>query len=661
MFIDQFDELFSGRRDVYAEGYPSPKNAGKFWYTPVRESFDADVFKDHLNGKRCIGVYPIVDNKVGWFAVDFDAPKDPVDDPFMVVWQSALAQVEVFERAGLIVYLERSRGGGGVHIWGFFDEQIDAGIVRQALRGLLTDDEIFRDRVYPVQDTVEVDGVGSLIALPFYGAVRDRGFSSFLDPQTQEVIPPRTWIAEVKRNSALTIHNLAAEAAAVVSVQTYRRKNGKSSDPVKDMRPETPLVGALKVISPYGCQFMRHCWTDRQTLSEPEWYAAVQQATCFRNGREFAHAISRDYLKDGQPAYDAAAVDTKFDQALRNPPIGCNWIHDNYPNFACDGCPMKAPYHLAKRGLLSLVGAAAQPMEHVGSFDADIDRIKRFDAREIESGLKWGIPGLDRYTRLRPCEMTVIGAMQSIGKTHLMIDALYRLSKAGVPVFVFSAETGRQSLRQRILGRAAEVDTLALRGERVAGPLTTDELKRIRKAAKEVEKLPIYLDYTSLAADTVLDQVEDTILRYGVALDAPYVIFFDYLQFGSKIGDDRTEYDRVTRLSTEFKFTAKVLEKPVVVFSQLIRAAEGDNEPNLTWFKNTGRIESDMDVGIIITGDRVEGSRAPRTMHFVKQREGQSNVKIEFMLEQSISRYDERRVQIEAPARAVSEDGGFGI
>jgi len=192
-----------------------------------------------------------------------------------------------------------------------------------------------------------------------------------------------------------------------------------------------------------------------------------------------------------------------------------------------------------------------------------------------------------------------------------------------------------------LLARAAEVDTLAMRGERRIGPLSDEEWQRLQEGARALAELPIYTDYTSLTADAVLSQVESTILSHSIPLDSPYVIFFDYLQFGQKQQGDQSEYERLSRLSGEFKYIAKILEHPVVVFSQLKRENEGDKEPEINWFKGTGRIESDMDVGIIITGDRTIGSEAPRSMTLVKQREGPANVRVEFLLKQAYGRYDD--------------------
>jgi len=143
-----------------------------------------------------------------------------------------------------------------------------------------------------------------------------------------------------------------------------------------------------------------------------------------------------------------------------------------------------------------------------------------------------------------------------------------------------------------------------------------------------------------LNADDVLMQIERTLLREQIPLDTPYVVMFDYLQFGSKMPGEDKEYDRLSRLTSEFKFMAKLLERSVIVFSQVKREHEGDAEPNLTWFKGTGRIESDMDVGIIITGERTVGDVAQRFLSVVKQREGMAGVKLQFLLQQGFGYWD---------------------
>ncbi len=641
-FVQQYADLFVGRRDVYAEGKPDPDNPTKNRYYARHEELTDAALLQHLKGQASLGVYQLSDDStVRWFCLDFDAPKDElgfvVADPFPIALAEARTQQVKFEQAGLFTYVERSRSGNGVHVWGFLDRPTDAGIVRRALRPLLTKGESW-DRLYPLQDAVTASKpYGNLIALPFHGEAFKRGCSTFID-DTNTPIPPREWITGVLRNSADVLALLAEKAPKIAP------RGGGSTNAAYQVGAELPgeggTIGALKVLSEFGCRFFRHCYTDRRRLAEPQWYAGIQIATHFEHGRNLAHLLSEDH-----PGYSEAATDAKYDQALENPRIGCQWIHDNYPELACQNCPsrnntMLAPHHVAKRSLADLHTESRTPMEVVGTFDDDLDRIGRLDSGEEESGILWRFDGLDEVTRFRNKEVTVVGGFSSLGKTALMMDGAWRLGNAGVPVFIFSAETGRSALRTRLLGRAAEVDTRALRGER-REKLTSGEWDRLKTASQKLKALPIYMDFSSLTADDVIEQVEDALLRNRVPLDTPYVVWFDFLQFGATMSaEEQSEYTRLSRISSDFKLVAKTLDRPLLVFSQLKREKEGNETPEINWFKGTGRIETDMDVGIIITGERVEGACAPRRMTVVKQREAVANVALDFVLQQSFGRWD---------------------
>jgi replicative DNA helicase len=344
-------------------------------------------------------------------------------------------------------------------------------------------------------------------------------------------------------------------------------------------------------------------------------------------------------MSRGHKHYDASAVDAKFDHASDNNPVGCNWIRDNHPQPACTGCKLKAPYHMAERGILEMAAQSKVQMLQLTDLGKHLDRVYKLNAGESTSGIKLGFEGLDDVLQLRTGELVVVGGSPSMGKTAFMVDAMLRLAKSGVPVLVFSAETGRDTLTDRIVGNVAKVDTTALRGER-SNPLTPDEWNRVAAARDIIEKLPLFLDFTSLTPEQVFEQVETTLLSHGLDLDAPYVIFFDYLQFGVTVTGTANEYERLSVLVTSFKFLAKMLEHPVVVFSQLKRESEGEDKPEITWFKGSGRIESDMDSGIIITGARASTSVAPRRLTIVKQREGRANVGIEFHLQQQFGHWE---------------------
>ena len=373
--------------------------------------------------------------------------------------------------------------------------------------------------------------------------------------------------------------------------------------------------------------------------------------------------ISRNYAK-----YTPEETDAKYDQALRHPPVGCQYIHDNFPEYACDGCPMTAPYHKAKRSMMDLVGSSDEMLEK-SDYHESIRRMHRRRSGEELPGTTWGVGGLDKYTRLRPSEMTVLGALPSIGKTALMVDAAVSLAERGIPVFLFSAETGRSGLEDRFLSRISGVDSKAIRGERMASgaprPLTDQETAAVVEAAGTLAQFPLYVNYTAAKPERILELVEEIVLREGLDYAAPMVVLFDYLQFASPSDSNanQSEYVTVTKASSEFKYLAKILRHSVAVLSQLRRDAEGDDKPDITWFKNSGRIEADADVAMIMTGERVPGAIALRFIDIVKQREGIVGVRTELKFHQAISQFEERTQlgssTTEGPELFPGEDNGF--
>lgn len=650
-FLTLFADVFSGRHDCYAEAYKHPHKPGKVSYAKKLEPLNNIVLADHLKGVRRIGVYPLVDNYVRWFAVDFDAPKEMAElsdeEKFQAAWEEAEKQAQKFEEAGVFVYLERSRAKG-VHIWGFFDEPIEAATVLKALKPLLIDAATY-DRMYPVQKEVQEGGFGNLIALPFHGQSLKEDKTAFLNRDTLEVIDPRVFLENITFNNRYVVEELAEKAPKEISkVIDLDRETARFDGDYEGFsgRPPKPIKGFLKMISEYGCKFMHHTVKDAKTISQEEWWVALGQLTCFKDGRNAAHLIS---MLDKE-RYSPEVTDETFDRLLQHPPHGCAYIHAKFPQHACQGCPMKAPYHCATKPILALVGETQTQLTRPNWKNA-IQRIKDRNSGKAKIGIRWGLPVLDDYTRLRPADLVVIGARPSIGKTAFMVDRAVAIALEKIPVFIFSGETGEIGLTDRILARLAGIDSKRLRGESPI-PLTPEDYERLEDARKLLEKMPLYINFSATRADQILDLVEDTILTERIPLDQEYVIFQDYLQFGNP-GDNGAseEYGRLTKITAEFKFVAKILQRVFITFSQLKRDTEGDEKPDLDAFKGTGRIEEAADVAMVLAGDRVSGSVAQRWLHNLKQREGEVGWTIRMLMHQAISAFETLALQEQVEKR----------
>jgi hypothetical protein len=141
-----FWSLFRGREDIYAvrwegkngkAGY-SPAHIKKGWFASKAEAranreflplTDA-VIRDHLSGKLTAGVYPLLKDETCWFlAADFDK----------TTWQDdTTAFLQTCSQSGVPAYLERSRSGGGGHVWIFFEQATTASFARKLGAAMLT-------------------------------------------------------------------------------------------------------------------------------------------------------------------------------------------------------------------------------------------------------------------------------------------------------------------------------------------------------------------------------------------------------------------------------------------------------------------------------------------------------------------------------------------
>lgn len=644
--IAQFQQRFEGRSDVYAVGQPhrKPEKAakGKLEYFPVERPVTADVIRSHLKGEALVGVYPIVEGKAKWFAIDFDGEKDPDTgmrraDSYETSLAAAEEQAEKLEEVGFQVYLERSRSGEGVHLWGFFDEWLELPLIHDAVKPYFIK-TVTLDRMFPVQrDTKGLKAdMGNLIALPYYGKAYKEGFSAFVDRTVLTPVNPREFLEGVFTNSRDAVVRIAESAPRVhSSSRALGGTTGGESNPDFQGRPDRPMRRWLMAQSPYGCGFLHEAYKQRRTLPEPLWYAVIQQTTCFENGREIAHIISRDH-----PGYSADETNAKYDHACESPPMGCAWVHEHAPAMACKGCPLTAPYHVASKPILDLVQETDTSMEQ-GGYDGFLDKVMAYDSGALVQGIKVGLPGLDTFFTLRRSEFTIVAARPSMGKTMWMVDVSQLLGAKGIPVFRFSAETGRDGLMARDLGREAEVNTEALRGERMMGEvrqmLSIDEKERLQKAVPVLNQRSVSTNYTALDPDRIIEIVESEMIRLGVGFDEHIVLFMDYIQFGVKKPGE-SGYERVSRLSTQFKYIAKILNCSVISFAQLNREAE-DEIPGLHNLKESGQLEQDADAVIFLHGEREAGVRSARQMIVAKQREGQVGT-AHFILRKDVSRFE---------------------
>ncbi len=107
-----------------------------------------------------------------------------------------------------------------------------------------------------------------------------------------------------------------------------------------------------------GCEWLRHCRDDAETLPEPEWFAMLSILGRCENGLELAHEWSSGY-----PEYDPAETEKKLQHVLKNSrPMTCSTIRGKAGGESyCAKCPhwkeIKSPISLGGSWLHEVLDA----------------------------------------------------------------------------------------------------------------------------------------------------------------------------------------------------------------------------------------------------------------------------------------------------------------
>lgn len=222
---------------------------------------------------------------------------------------------------------------------------------------------------------------------------------------------------------------------------------------------------------------------------------------------------------------------------------------------------------------------------------------KRYHDPTRGAGFSTGFPSLDRMTQgLKRGEYWILAARPSMGKTSLAMHmALNVVLGADMPVLFASAEMGSEALGQRILAAKGSVHLSKV----ISGRLHKDEWVRLFNGAETVTTELLEITTSKTPAD---------ILRDARAMRRKHgklgLVVVDYLQLLQGAHEDSRVME-VARYSSAFREMTLQLDCAALVLSQLNRQVEqqGDRKPHLKDLRDSGAIEQDADVVIMLYRD----------------------------------------------------------
>ncbi len=248
-----------------------------------------------------------------------------------------------------------------------------------------------------------------------------------------------------------------------------------------------------------------------------------------------------------------------------------------------------------------------QPLSAI--MEGALDELEAIGSRGgAMTGVPTGFADLDKLTNgLHPGQMVVIAARPSMGKSTLALDiARCAAVKNNLPTCVFSLEMGRNEITMRLLSAEAKVPLQHMR----AGTMTDEDWNKLAKRMGEVSNAPLFIDDSP---NMSLMEIRAKCRRLKQRHDLKLVII-DYLQLMSSGKRVESRQQEVAEFSRSLKLLAKELDVPVVALSQLNRSSEqrADKKPMLSDLRESGSIEQDSDVVILLHREDVYDRESPR-------------------------------------------------
>jgi replicative DNA helicase len=236
-------------------------------------------------------------------------------------------------------------------------------------------------------------------------------------------------------------------------------------------------------------------------------------------------------------------------------------------------------------------------------------------------GVGTGFDDLDNLTHgFQPGQLIIVAARPGVGKSTLAMDfARHAVFKQERTTAFFSLEMSSIEIMFRLLSAETGIDLSSLR----KGTLNQAQYDSLARRMGALASGRMYIDDS---ANLTMMEIRAKARRLKQKNDLQFMVV-DYIQLMSSGKKVESRQQEVSEFSRQMKLLAKELEIPIVALSQLNRGPENrsDKRPMLSDLRESGSLEQDADIFILIHKEEAEGPRAGEADLIVaKNRNGQT-------------------------------------
>jgi len=274
-----------------------------------------------------------------------------------------------------------------------------------------------------------------------------------------------------------------------------------------------------------------------------------------------------------------------------------------------------------ERRVMEITGRRCQQENPQAALHA-LDYVQEQLTGQPETGISTGLMDLDEHIEgLHPGRLYVVGSRPAVGKTTLGLQVALNVALGarrpitGEPyrVAFISLEMSVTEIYQRAISNLSGIPCARLRSDRASDhdiKLARREIGLLRDVAEQL----VIAEFSNLTLPQLQHHARRE-QRRGTDL-----LVIDYLQLlrGPHSGNRVQEVSEITRT---LKALATELRLPVLVLSQLSRAGTGD-KPALHHLRESGSIEQDADVVLLLWREYEEDPHTPLICDVAKNRHG---------------------------------------
>ncbi len=225
-------------------------------------------------------------------------------------------------------------------------------------------------------------------------------------------------------------------------------------------------------------------------------------------------------------------------------------------------------------------------------------------------GVPTGFTDLDRLLGggFLPGQLAVLAARPGVGKSvAALCFARNAAIKHNLAVGFFTLEMSSTEVVMRTLAAEARIPLHALRGTQ---PMTDADWSKLTQRMGEIAEAPLFVDDTP---SMNLMEIRAKARRLKQRHDLKMIVV-DYLGLMTSAAREETRQQEVAAMSRGLKLLAKEVECPVIAVHQLNRGPEqrADKRPQLSDLRESGAIEQDADIVVLLHRDDYYDKEGPR-------------------------------------------------